>query len=131
MKSKKTNAKRQVVSHTVQPVVGPELTGITLKFNSGRVELTVEEAKSLYASLDSIFGPKYFPPLIIIPPAQQAARWKSCYHELIMAVGNKYDGESRHETALRYIRQAEAVGSTPCESNPTVDPRPTGKGEKE
>ena len=53
-------------------------------------------------------------------PAQQAARWKSCYHELIMAVGNKYDGESRHETALRYIRQAEAVGGTPCESNVSV-----------
>ena len=70
MKSKSTNAKRQVVSHTVQPVVGPELTGITLKFNSGRVELTVEEAKSLYAALDSIFGPKYFPPPIIIPPIQ-------------------------------------------------------------
>jgi hypothetical protein len=28
--------------------------------------------------------------------------------ELIYAVGNKYPGESRHETALRYIRQAEA-----------------------
>ena len=51
-------------------------------------------------------------------PAQQAARWKSCYHELIMAVGNKYEGESRHETALRYIRQAEAGCCTPCESNP-------------
>lgn len=29
------------------------------------------------------------------------------YHELIMAVGNKYEGETRHETALRYIKQAE------------------------
>ena len=29
------------------------------------------------------------------------------YAELIYAVGNKYPGESRHETALRYIRQAE------------------------
>lgn len=29
------------------------------------------------------------------------------YHELILAVGNKYPGESRHETALRYIRRAE------------------------
>ena len=70
MKSKKTNAKRQVVSHTVQPVVGPELTGITLTLKSGRVDLTVEEAKSLYSALDSIFGPKYFPPPIIIPPIQ-------------------------------------------------------------
>ena len=57
MKSKKTNTKRQVVSHTVHPVVGPELTGITLKFKSGPVELTVEEAKTLYAALESIFGP--------------------------------------------------------------------------
>jgi len=29
------------------------------------------------------------------------------YHELIMEVGNKHSGETRHETALRYIRQAE------------------------
>ena len=35
----------------------------------------------------------------------QAERVK--YDELIMAVGNKWPGESRHETALRYIREAE------------------------
>jgi len=29
------------------------------------------------------------------------------YHELLLSVGNKHQGESRHETALRYIRQAE------------------------
>jgi hypothetical protein len=29
------------------------------------------------------------------------------YHELLYAVGKKYPGELRHETALRYIRQAE------------------------
>jgi len=29
------------------------------------------------------------------------------YNELIFAVGNKYQGETRHETALRYIKQAE------------------------
>lgn len=31
------------------------------------------------------------------------------YHELLYAVGNKYEGESRHQTALRYIQQAEIV----------------------
>jgi len=31
------------------------------------------------------------------------------YHELLYAVGNKYEGESRHQTALRYIEQAEIV----------------------
>ena len=30
------------------------------------------------------------------------------YNELLFAVGNKYPGETRHQTALRYIRQAES-----------------------
>jgi hypothetical protein len=30
------------------------------------------------------------------------------YHELLFAVGKKYEGEDRHETALRYIREREA-----------------------
>lgn len=29
------------------------------------------------------------------------------YNELIMAVGNKYPNETRHETALRYIQERE------------------------
>ena len=29
------------------------------------------------------------------------------YYELIFAVGNKYPNESRHDTALRYIRETE------------------------
>ena len=33
--------------------------------------------------------------------------FERAYHELIYAVGNKYPGETRHETALRYIREAE------------------------
>ena len=31
------------------------------------------------------------------------------YQELLYAVSQKYPGETRHETALRYIRQAQAV----------------------
>ena len=38
------------------------------------------------------------------------------YNELLMAVGNKYEGESRHETALRYIQEAER-GSDTCSAN--------------
>ncbi len=33
------------------------------------------------------------------------------YHELLYAVGNKYEGESRHQTALRYIQQSEVCDS--------------------
>jgi len=35
------------------------------------------------------------------------------YDELIMAVGKCFPGESRHQTALRYIRRAEEVVSGP------------------
>jgi len=35
------------------------------------------------------------------------------YDELLYAVGNKHEGETRHETALRYIREAEAHVSGP------------------
>ena len=34
--------------------------------------------------------------------------FKEQYYELLYAVGNKYPNETRHETALRYITQAEA-----------------------
>jgi len=41
------------------------------------------------------------------------------YNELIMAVAQKFDGETRHETALRYIREREAstVGGPSQEAN--------------
>jgi hypothetical protein len=34
--------------------------------------------------------------------------------ELLYAVGKKYPDETRHETALRYIRQAEAPQNDMC-----------------
>ena len=34
------------------------------------------------------------------------------YDELIYGVGNKWRGETRHQTALRYIRQAETPAGT-------------------
>lgn len=37
-----------------------------------------------------------------------AAAEREKYNELLMAVGKKFPGESRHETALRYIREAES-----------------------
>jgi hypothetical protein len=38
------------------------------------------------------------------------------YHELLYAVSQKFPGETRHETALRYIRAAEARASEPGEA---------------
>ena len=36
---------------------------------------------------------------------------KDKYNELIMAVSNKYINETRHQTALRYIKQEEILSS--------------------
>ena len=49
--------------------------------------------------------------------AEELARLKLLYNELLYAVGNKHLGETRHQTALRYIQQAEA----PCVSGPKCD----------
>ena len=38
----------------------------------------------------------------------EMARVCALYNELLYAVAKKFPGETRHETALRYIRQAEA-----------------------
>lgn len=46
---------------------------------------------------------------------------KQKYYELIYAVGNKYPNETRHETALRYIKQAETVL---VEDSATMEARP-------
>ena len=43
---------------------------------------------------------------------QEWQEWVEKYDELIMAVGNKYAGETRHETALRYIKSCENSSNT-------------------
>jgi len=44
-------------------------------------------------------------------PSQAGVR--EAYDELLYAVGRKFPGESRHATALRYIREAEVRASAP------------------
>ena len=39
---------------------------------------------------------------------KQDAKVRDNYRELVMSVGKKVPGENRHDTALRYIREAEA-----------------------
>lgn len=41
--------------------------------------------------------------------------YEKLYFELIYAVGTKWHDETRHETALRYIRQAEGYFDTQSE----------------
>lgn len=42
------------------------------------------------------------------PTAQD---YQALYHELLLAVGNKWPNETRHQTALRHIQQAERGGT--------------------
>jgi hypothetical protein len=44
--------------------------------------------------------------------------YKAKYFELLFAVGLKHAGESRHETALRYIRQAEEPSNEAVAAKP-------------
>ena len=39
--------------------------------------------------------------------ADKAENLEARYNELLLAVSNKHPGETRHETALRYIRECE------------------------
>lgn len=41
-------------------------------------------------------------------PPPKEVDYKEKYHELLYAVGTKYPGETRHQTALRYIQRAES-----------------------
>lgn len=42
-----------------------------------------------------------------LPPPPVERTVEELYQELLYAVGRKYPGESRHQTALRYIQNAE------------------------
>lgn len=44
---------------------------------------------------------------VVYIPFKESEKWKTLYHELIYAVSEKFEGETRHETALRYIINAE------------------------
>ena len=38
---------------------------------------------------------------------------RNLYHDLLMTVGSKWPGETRHETAKRYLLEAETLNSGP------------------
>jgi hypothetical protein len=47
---------------------------------------------------------------------------KGKYYELLFAVAHKCNGESRHETALRYILEHESGTEWPCSTVPATEP---------
>ena len=46
------------------------------------------------------------------------------YNELLFAVGSKYPDETRHQTALRYIKRAEMPSSEPAKAAHNIKEQP-------
>jgi hypothetical protein len=51
---------------------------------------------------------------VVYLPWLEADRWKTLYHELLWSVESVHEGETRHETALRYIRERETFSCAPA-----------------
>lgn len=54
----------------------------------------------------------------------ELARLRDLYYELLYAVGIKHPGETRHQTVLRYIQQAEAPRAAPMTGESLNPPPP-------
>lgn len=53
--------------------------------------------------------------------AAELDRLRTAYNELIHAVERKFPGETRHETALRYIRRMEAPSECAAAKAPNAE----------
>ena len=73
---------------------------------------------------EPVWGEPNKPPATPAPPAPPQG-WSEQYTELIMAVESKYPGETRHQTALRYIRRAEDRATTTAATTNTIAAAPT------
>ena len=49
-------------------------------------------------------------------PSIEREHLAAAYYELLMAVARKFPGETRHQTALRYIRETEQRANDPSPS---------------
>lgn len=59
------------------------------------------------------------PPVLkqLVDEYAELVRIKEAYYELIFSVETKHPQESRHQTALRYIKQAENHECNPPQQN--------------
>mgnify|MGYP001591209675 FL=1 len=55
---------------------------------------------------------------VIYIPWREVERLRLLYNELLYAVTSKHEGETRHETAIRYIRERENHPGGQCAKTP-------------
>ena len=58
---------------------------------------------------------------VIYIPWREVEYLRSLYNELLYAVARKHEGETRHETALRYIQERESRTEGPCVDSPNAE----------
>lgn len=63
----------------------------------------------------------------LVDEAKSLGTTRDLYYDLIMAVGNKHEGETRHMTALRYIIEAEQLGE---EAQAATQSEQEGEGDR-
>jgi hypothetical protein len=56
--------------------------------------------------------------------AQRKPLTDELYNELLFAVGSKYPDETRHQTALRYIKRAEMRSASPAKAAHNIKEQP-------
>lgn len=101
---------REVKATALRPLAD-KFQELTRQIDSGDYKLpkTIEDAEKITERyIDQAW--QRIQPLI----AKETSRVNEKYQELILAVGNKYPDETRHQTALRYIRSVENQSSPPA-----------------
>jgi len=86
------------------------------KFKVGLLDLLIKLRDELLERVETIKSRPVEPEVIA-----EIADVEEKYNELIMAVAKKFTNETRHQTALRYIKEAESLednnGSKNIDSN--------------
>jgi hypothetical protein len=87
--------------------------------SENRYSVGVDMASGQDRSVTQDVKPNH-PPITVEPARMTYAELSEKYHELIMAVERKFPGESRHQTALRYIRRMEEPATTASQESEKV-----------
>jgi hypothetical protein len=80
--------------------------------NQKGIEVDAAELTEFFRQNGITLGPGFFDNPVP-DAALSEAESKAKYDELLFAVARRFPGESRHETALRYIREAERFAKDP------------------
>lgn len=79
----------------IEPIVENSRKAITLHFEDCNINFKINEA-------------------LEVNTKDTKSCWNELYMELLHAVETKFSDETRHETALKYIKQAESGDSDSC-----------------